>query len=601
MAHNSLEAKNDEFLLDYDPHTRIEPKSPYQNVDPVASPIGIRSKQHSQSPSFLLAWKGEILSWLGSLAFFIAIVGILIYVDKKLLSDLQYLRVTPNALIGLLATFAQSLLLKPVNSAVGQAKWLRSLQKRPIDDFRVIDEASRGAWGGLQLLAARKGGWIASSGAAATIAALAMHTFFQEALHFEAVYTDTGHASIPIARYVNGTASAPIAGTGGSTSDVDPELLLAPYRALYSPVYTKFTTTAYCSTGNCTWDQPYESLGICNTCQNITDKLNAIVVDDHTEYQLPNGFGLRNTDDDLFLLNVTTSWENPGAGSWGYIAFNESGSNLFSVLAVGARNGTVPIQIGLNDNDDDTALIPSAPPIALECLLQYCIRTMNASFVNGVLQETVLSSWTDQSQGLDSVNDLTLRSPRTGIEFVVKNDAVSGMQTWLSPILVGDVYDYYIKYLTAPIFSTPILESIYMAMNTSSTGFQDLMDNLANVLSFEFRTFKYQPPPANGTAFAPDSRAVVVWEWLILPAFELVATLFLLVAVILETKRKDLVPWGNSALAYIFHGLNQRPEGGSYRETQDDMEKSARELLVKFELYDNGGHLVVADHLGEEI
>ncbi|KAI0184134.1 hypothetical protein EV127DRAFT_375510 [Xylaria flabelliformis] len=563
MEHNPREAEKGEFLLNYNP----DPKSPHQNVDPVAHPISIRSKQNSQSPFFLLAWKGEIFSWFGSLAFFIAI----------------------------------SLLLKPIDSAIGQVKWLRSLQKRPIDDFRVIDAASRGPWGGVQLLASRKGGyvWIGSSGAAVAIAALAMHTFFQEALHFEPWYTHTADASMPIARYVNGTGAAFLIGKG-STTGVDPESLSAPYRALYSPARTNFTATAYCSTGNCTWDS-YESLGICKTCQNITDKLKATKVDGMTKYQLPNGFGLQYPylpSSGLFLLNFTTSL------LWGPVAFNSNSSKLFSMLAVGAPNGTVPIQIGVNDNNDDTAPLPSAPPIALECLLQYCIRTMQASFVNGVLQETVLSEWTEQSQfpqghNDNGVADLTLRSPK-GVEFVVKNGAIYGTLDWLGPILVGDAYVDHAKAVETPVFSNSISEFIYMAMNTSPTGFQDLMGNLANSFSLNFRTIKYQPAPVSGKAFAPNSRAVVVWEWLILPIFELVATLLLLVAVISETKRKDMVPWGNSALAYVFHGLNKRPEGGSYRESQDDMEKSARELLVEFEPYDNGGHLVVAGHLGEE-
>ncbi|TRX88464.1 hypothetical protein FHL15_010654 [Xylaria flabelliformis] len=605
MAHERLEAEKGEFLLNYNPDLRIHLKSPHQNADPVAHPISISSKQHSQSPFFLLAWKGEIFSWLGSLAFFIAIVGILIYVKDKLLSDLQYLHITPNAIIGLLATFAQSLLLKPIDSAIGQVKWLRSLQKRPIDDFRVIDAASRGPWGSATSLVVladamnfwqprttllTSSRWIGSSGAAVAIAALAMHTFFQEALHFDPVYTHTADASIPIARYVNGTGSAYVVGQG-STMGVDPESLSAPYRALFSPARTNFTVTAYCSTGNCTWD-PYESLGICNTCQNITDKLKATKVDGMTRYQLPNGFGLQDPE--------------PHSYSNGSVAFSNNASRLFSVLAVGAPNGTIPIQIGVNDNADDTVTISSAPPIALECLLQYCIRTMQASFVNGVLQETVLSNWTEQSQFPNGYyneydNDLTLRSPKTGAEFIVTFGALFGIKTWLSPTLVGDVYVNSASIeQNAPVFSTSISEFIYSAMNTSSTGFQDLMDNLANSFSLNFRTIKYQPPPVSGKASAPNSRAVVVWEWLILPIFELVATLLLLVAVILETKRKDMVPWGNSALAYIFHGLNKRPEGGSYRESQDDMEKSARELLVEFEPYDNGGHLVVAGHLGEE-
>ncbi|KAI0975725.1 hypothetical protein F4678DRAFT_457078 [Xylaria arbuscula] len=132
----------------------------------------------------------------------------------ELLSDIQSLHITPNALNGLLATFAQLLRLKAVDSAIGQVKSLRSLQKKSIDDCRVVDAASRGAWGSVQLLAARKGGWIASSEAAVAIAALAMHTFFQEELSFDAVYSHNMDAFIPIARYINGTRSKYV-GNGG--------------------------------------------------------------------------------------------------------------------------------------------------------------------------------------------------------------------------------------------------------------------------------------------------------------------------------------------------------------------------------------------------
>ncbi|KAI1314073.1 hypothetical protein F5Y03DRAFT_3132 [Xylaria venustula] len=265
---------------------------------------------------------------------------------------------------------------------------------------------------------------------------------------------------------------------------------------------------------------------------------------------------------------VTTSWETKGTPS---VAFNNNGSQLFSVLAVGAPNGTVPIQIGV----DDTAPLPPAPPVALECLLQDCIRTMEANFINGNFLETVLSEWTNQSQfpQFDEAY-LTLRSPKTGAEFVVEYTAVTGNQKWLSPMLVGDVYVFPVDYVTTPVFSTSISQFIYMAMNSSRTGFQDLMDNLANSLSVSLRTIKYQPPLIDEQAFTPNSQAVVVWEWLILPVFELIATLLLLIVIILETEKKGMVPWGNSALAYVFHGLNKRPDDWSQSESQHDMESA---------------------------
>jgi hypothetical protein len=74
------------------------------------------------------------------------------------LPDLQY-GITPNAIIGLLATFGQALLISPVSSALGQMKWLQALEKRPINNFETLDKASRGPLGSTLLIAGRKSGY----------------------------------------------------------------------------------------------------------------------------------------------------------------------------------------------------------------------------------------------------------------------------------------------------------------------------------------------------------------------------------------------------------------------------------------------------------
>jgi hypothetical protein len=65
--------------------------------------------------------------------------------------------ITPNTIVGLLATFLELSLVVPVSSAVGQIKWLRALRARPMQEFSTIDEASRGPWGILLLLARHSG------------------------------------------------------------------------------------------------------------------------------------------------------------------------------------------------------------------------------------------------------------------------------------------------------------------------------------------------------------------------------------------------------------------------------------------------------------
>lgn len=119
----------------------------------------IASRKSSKSRWDSIPWKLEVLSWIGSLCFFLAIIIVLRIVNNRPSPDLEF-GITPNAIVSLLATFAEALLAVPINSAIGQMKWLHALQKRPIDNFRAIDEATRGPIGSIQLLAHRKAGYL---------------------------------------------------------------------------------------------------------------------------------------------------------------------------------------------------------------------------------------------------------------------------------------------------------------------------------------------------------------------------------------------------------------------------------------------------------
>jgi hypothetical protein len=147
-----------EFLKTPAEHQRplLNP-SQHSVLPPTDSEHRASPSKNSQSRWFILSWKYQLLSWLGSLACFIATVVVLRVFDGKPLPNLR-IGITPNAIVGLLATFTELLLVVPVNSAFGQLKWLRSLRARPMDDFRAIDDASRGPWGSVLLLAHRTGG-----------------------------------------------------------------------------------------------------------------------------------------------------------------------------------------------------------------------------------------------------------------------------------------------------------------------------------------------------------------------------------------------------------------------------------------------------------
>lgn len=144
------------LLPQYDKPPSQQPGSPSKPSEESE----LRSRPSSRRNS--IPWKVEILSWIGALCCFVAAVVVLRVLNHRPLPDLQF-GITPNAILSLLATFTEALLLVPVSSAIGQVKWLQVSRKRPMLDLRVIDEGSRGAWGSLLLLLRQKGGCVRSS------------------------------------------------------------------------------------------------------------------------------------------------------------------------------------------------------------------------------------------------------------------------------------------------------------------------------------------------------------------------------------------------------------------------------------------------------
>jgi hypothetical protein len=336
---------------------------------------------------------------------------------------------------------------------------------------------------------------------------------------------------------------------------------------------------------------------------------------------LPNEFGLFGTPAwnqswigrsyETAIVNITTirtgsilDQQPEDYHNWTSIAFPNNGSKLLHVFGIGPTPGTIPREPDVNDTKADLAQF-YAPPVAYECLLQFCVRNMNATFVNGTLHETEISTFVDQNQVTgkrpgpnDTAPPYTLQPPGAPSDFIVEDLALGTTSRWLSDILRGSAThrdgSLFNIQSSPPRVSSDIVQSVYLAMNKSRTGFPDLMDKLAQSLSLSLRDIPYQSK-APGTSFSVGNHAVVRWPWLILPGVELVVSLVFLVIVMLETRKAGLMPWTNNPLAYFFHGFDERPLCGNDFKTQSLMEREARGLMVQFRKHDEGGRLVVVD------
>jgi hypothetical protein len=98
-------------------------------------------------------WAIELLSWAFSATCMAAIIGVLWIFDGKELPQLGF-GLTINGFLSLFSNFAKSALILPTAEALGQLKWtwFRS-GPNSLLDFEALDNASRGPWGSLVLLA----------------------------------------------------------------------------------------------------------------------------------------------------------------------------------------------------------------------------------------------------------------------------------------------------------------------------------------------------------------------------------------------------------------------------------------------------------------
>lgn len=104
------------------------------------------------------SWTLEIVTIAIAIGAVGSMMGVLARFNGQALPEWPYY-ITLNALIALLATITTASMSVSVNNGLSQLKWIRFKgSPAPLADMEVFDEASRGTWGALGLLASVRGG-----------------------------------------------------------------------------------------------------------------------------------------------------------------------------------------------------------------------------------------------------------------------------------------------------------------------------------------------------------------------------------------------------------------------------------------------------------
>ncbi|KAK4173131.1 hypothetical protein QBC36DRAFT_360713 [Triangularia setosa] len=225
------------------------------------------SKPHPFKPVWRI-WGLGLMSISFSYLIFIAIVIVLASHSQKQLPSWP-LKISLNSALAFLTTLAKAAFMWPVSNAISQAQWSWFLQDRPLYDFHLIDQASRGSWGALALLWRVRHRHFVTLAALLSIICVLTSPLTQLAIDYPSRYVPSP-----------GADGAQVSSIGVLKSFVHENLVQAINKALNELPWPMkdyeyelvSPTGAVCSTGNCTFEELH-SLGVCVEFADISSNL----------------------------------------------------------------------------------------------------------------------------------------------------------------------------------------------------------------------------------------------------------------------------------------------------------------------------------------
>ena len=361
--------------------------------------------------SLARTWWLETLCCIFVLAAFFAIVATVYPYSGKKPPDWKY-GLTLNTFIAIEVVVLKAAMLLVIAEGLGQLKWTWFGRERTLHDLTTYDNASRGPWGALVLLCKLRGRQLVSGiGAFVTLAALIIDPFAQQLVSTQDcdVVVPSTNATISRSNYFNESSYT---GADGSTASVPLQ------NAINAGIYAPGGAVAFeCATGNCTFAQPYSTVGYCGSCLDLTTNLTAQNIS-YPYYTFSNGTSLYETAVNISLhpdpaagygtasTSISPGGPNETVFAMNSYAYEETGSETdiiasflepdsttcggnFGTIEDGRRNLTWGCgNLGLSLPTDGKN--PNATVGAARCSLSPCVRTYTASIVNQKLTEQLI-------------------------------------------------------------------------------------------------------------------------------------------------------------------------------------------------------------------
>jgi hypothetical protein len=298
-------------------------------------------------------------------------------------------------------------------------------------------------------------------------------------------------------------------------------------------------------------------------------------------------------------LPLTTIYDYKPFYGNGSIMFKEYRNSIADVIIVSAANGSAAtVQQGIR-------------PLAQECVLTWCVKTIQSSYDSGQYSEKVLHTfhnttegpapWTsvpffsDYQNGTDNVY-LDNINIDLGITPEGRNITGYGTSNASASFIVASFQEIFPAFYTLSVNSTvPSLRwktwqsgpawsrlldfNPWLAPNNVTRHIERLATAMTNVVrSGPSRTM------LKGDAFSRETFIAISWEWLSFPFMLLVLSLVFLVATMIKTSKDgDMGVWKTSAMPTLIYGLPQdvRKELSSSRTGDSAYKRGARRVRIK--------------------
>ncbi|TIA60109.1 hypothetical protein D6C77_04386 [Aureobasidium pullulans] len=538
-----------------------------------------------------LSWQQETWAMIFSLSCLIAVAVIMAWIDGKRLS-IWHWAIQPNAVISVLIVSSKAALMISTASCVSQLKWTH-FQKRPrqLRDLEGFDDASRGAWGSLQLLFSPSGylNVAVTLGCSVTVLVLAMETFGQQLLSFpeRRVTVANETASFPVIQNFDPVSS------WGTTGIRLSDRLLKSRLGLMESVYGQTTDPPFdCPASSCSWGS-HVTLGLCSSCHDISETESHCRIKITTIPTQSGGYNMTTLECDYPTYqgrhNVTTvrSANNltkygipdvQDASSWTYdtaidiVTWPDENFYYVGQPAVAFNFSAIVT----NDTWDR--------PQITTCSITYCAWVYENSTAQGQdfhterLDKYVLG-WhsverTETGPGGNSrETNYTFSGSGTGFPSDKHNDTfsvygVASDEMWghMETILQSSTLDY----VQGSNITTAGLGNA-LIMNPNIT---ELADRMTTSITNVWR--QYQSTPAIGTAWESVAFIHVDWQWLALPATAVMGAGAVLLMTLVQNRRTVL--WKSSVLPYSFRSLHGWEDADFDMETLDEIRERAKEM-----------------------